>query len=150
MAAKLQQPTDYHTIELHPLSMEVIGRFNQNRGEELNLETLRSLHAAAWNKMIKINDFFNLKKIQADLLCHESTENYNLIYFDAFAPEKQEELWSEDIFERLHHALEIGGILTTYCVKGVIKRRLKKIGFAIEKLAGPIGGKREMLRAIKV
>ena len=148
-AKTLHHPTDYHAIELHPLPEAIIHKFNQNGTGGLNLEALLPMHECPWNRSIRMSTYFRLKKIQADLLNHKSNEKYNLIYFDAFGPEKQAEMWSERIFKSLYNALESGGIMTTYCVKGIIKRRLKEIGFTIEKLAGPIGGKREMLRAIK-
>ena len=72
-----------------------------------------------------------------------------MVYFDAFAPEKQPEMWSEDLFKRIYNAMSPGGILTTYCAKGEIRRMLQHIGFTIERLPGPPGGKREILRATK-
>ncbi|MDE5810169.1 MAG: hypothetical protein K2H59_07825, partial [Muribaculaceae bacterium] len=72
-----------------------------------------------------------------------------VVYFDAFAPEKQPEMWNETIFSKLFHAMNSGGILTTYCAKGVIRRLLNQIGFTTERLPGPPGGKREILRATK-
>jgi len=148
-AETLHHPTDYHAIELHPLPEAIMHKFNQHKEGDFNFEAMRSLHDRPWNKSFKMSPYFQLKKTQANLLNYNLSERYNLIYFDAFAPEKQAEMWSESIFKSLYNALESGGIMTTYCVKGIIKRRLKEIGFTIEKLAGPIGGKREMLRAIK-
>ena len=71
---------------------------------------------------------------------------YDLVFFDAFSPETQPELWSENIFREISLAMNEGGILTTYSAKGVIKRLLKKVGFTIEPLPGP-KGKREITRA---
>lgn len=73
----------------------------------------------------------------------------DVIYFDAFAPEKQPEMWSQELFNRLYVLLNEGGILTTYCAKGVIRRMLQAAGFTVERLPGPPGGKREILRALK-
>ena len=41
-----------------------------------------------------------------------------------------------------------GGILTTYCAKGVVRRMMQKAGYSVERIPGP-PGKCEMLRAIK-
>ncbi len=71
------------------------------------------------------------------------------VYFDAFAPEKQPEMWDEIIFQKLYDAMSHGGVLTTYCAKGSIRRMLQQIGFLTERLPGPPGGKREILRATK-
>ena len=71
------------------------------------------------------------------------------VYFDAFAPEKQPEMWSQELFNRLYVLLDKDGILTTYCAKGVVRRMLQTAGFTVERLPGPPGGKREILRARK-
>jgi tRNA U34 5-methylaminomethyl-2-thiouridine-forming methyltransferase MnmC len=73
---------------------------------------------------------------------------FDIIYYDAFAPNAQPELWEEPMLMRMYDALQSGGVLTTYCAKGAFKRSLKKIGFTVEALPGP-KGKREMTRAIK-
>ena len=72
-----------------------------------------------------------------------STSNtpFNTIYFDAFAPEKQPEMWSQELFNRLYVLLDRDGILTTYCAKGVVRRMLQTAGFTVERLPGPPGGK---------
>lgn len=74
---------------------------------------------------------------------------FSLVFFDAFAPEKQPEMWSEQLFRSLYVTMDTGGILTTYCAKGIIRRLLQDIGFRVERLPGPPGGKREILRATK-
>ena len=148
-AKSLQCTTEYNAIELYPLSKIILRRFNQNSEGDFNIEALLSMHNCSWDQLIQLNPYFQLRKIQADFLDYQMNGQFNLIYFDAFAPEKQIDMWSKDIFERLYNALEKGGILTTYCVKGIVKRRLKEIGFTIERLPGPLGGKREMLRATK-
>ena len=76
-------------------------------------------------------------------------EDFDIIYFDAFAPGAQPELWGEEIISRMYNFLKPGGVLTTYCAKGVVKRCLKSAGFSIEALPGPIG-KRELTRALKI
>lgn len=73
----------------------------------------------------------------------------NVVYFDAFAPEKQPEMWSDELFERLYGAMSHGGVLTTYCAKGEVRRRLVGVGFEVERLPGPPNGKREIIRATK-
>jgi tRNA U34 5-methylaminomethyl-2-thiouridine-forming methyltransferase MnmC len=72
----------------------------------------------------------------------------DLIYFDAFSPEKQPELWSADVFKKMYDLLADGGILTTYCSKSFVRRNMQEVGFKVEKLQGP-RGKREMVRAMK-
>lgn len=74
---------------------------------------------------------------------------FDVIYFDAFAPEKQPEMWGEQLFRSLYARMNAGGVLTTYCAKGVVRRLLQAVGFEVERLPGPPGGKREILRATK-
>ncbi len=74
---------------------------------------------------------------------------YDLVYFDAFAPDKQPEMWTGEIMKRLVSAMKPGGIFTTYCVKGSVKRILKDCGLTVEKLPGP-PGKREILEGQKM
>lgn len=76
-------------------------------------------------------------------------QSFDLIYYDAFAPEKQPNLWSEEIFEKISRSMKSQGILTTYCAKGEVRRRLQRAGLIVERLQGPPAGKREILRAIK-
>mgnify|MGYP003300172424 CR=1 FL=1 len=73
----------------------------------------------------------------------------DVVYFDAFAPEKQPEMWEQSLFDYLYQILNEGGILTTYCAKGIVRRMLQAAGFMVERLPGPPGGKREILRATK-
>ena len=73
---------------------------------------------------------------------------YDLIYFDAFAPDKQPELWTLEQFENLYQSLNEGGVLVTYSAKGEVKRNLREAGFSIERLAGP-PPKRHVIRATK-
>jgi len=79
---------------------------------------------------------------------HSEENTYDLIYFDAFAPSAQPELWCEEVFENMYRILKPGGVLTTYCAKGSVKRAMKAAGFEIEALPGP-PRKREMTRAWK-
>ena len=75
-------------------------------------------------------------------------DHFDIVYFDAFSPEAQPELWTPEIFEKIFRAMKTGGILTTYSCKGIVKRAMKAAGFKLEKLPGP-PGKREFLRATK-
>lgn len=107
------------------------------------------LHDAEWDNVIQINERFRLEKVHADLRNITINDNsYDLIYFDAFAPDKHADLWSEQIFSKLYNSLKPGGIIVTYCAKGVVRRMMQDIGFEVERLPGP-PPKKEMLRAQK-
>lgn len=72
---------------------------------------------------------------------------YDAIYFDPFSPESNPELWTSEVFEVAAAALCLGGVLTSYCVKSIVRRAMQQCGMLVHKAAGPVGGKREVLVA---
>ena len=149
-AEKSQRKVHFTTIERFPLDMETIRKMNYPaQVAPDHTAEYEALHQAAWNEDATITPFFTLHKIEADFTSYQFPNGYDVIYFDAFAPEKQPEMWSQELFDQLYAVLHEGGILTTYCAKGVIRRMLQTAGFTVERLPGPPGGKREILRATK-
>ena len=140
---------DYHSIEKYPLlpAEYCLLNFKNSLGEKY-VETFLRMHECGWENEIKISSEFILKKIKADLNDWIPTKQYDLIYFDAFAPDKQPDLWTESMFRKMYDTLNNGGILTTYCAKGQVKRNMKAAGFIIESKPGP-PGKREITVAKK-
>jgi tRNA U34 5-methylaminomethyl-2-thiouridine-forming methyltransferase MnmC len=146
-----EQPIFYDTIEKNPLSAAIINQLDAQR-YLLNPELLdyqQQLHEAAWSVPVALTTRFALHKIPGAL---QDTplpeETYNVIYFDAFAPEKQPDMWTDEVFAQLYEATAPGGVLVSYCAKGSFRRSLRAAGWKVEKLAGP-AGKREMTRARK-
>ena len=139
----------YDALEKYPLSWELVAAMHFEKfilNPEL-MDYLPQLHQAPWEQTASLLPGFDLKKQEAALETHLlPAQYYHLIYFDAFAPEKQPELWTDEIFRKLYGALLPGGILVSYCAKGSFKRSLKAAGFTLEALPGP-AGKREMTRA---
>jgi len=142
----------YLALEKYPLDRLTTGHLNYPDilpGEDgQSYGIFNAIHEAPWNEEILICSGFRLHKIQADLLCFNPDFNYDILYFDAFSPEKQPEMWSEDIMHKLISRLNPGGVFTTYCAKGSVRRLLLKNGLYVERLPGP-PGKREMLRGVK-
>jgi tRNA U34 5-methylaminomethyl-2-thiouridine-forming methyltransferase MnmC len=152
-AGKVQKPVHYTAIELNPLEPAQLNALNYC--ERLNREDLqgifKQLHNSDWEKEIFVSEYFTLLKSGSDLLEFQITGQANLfdiIYFDAFAPTAQPELWGVPVFEKLFAMQSPGGLLVTYCSKGDVRRAMQSAGFKVEKLAGP-PGKREMVRAWK-
>ncbi len=145
------RPVHYTGIERYPLGEEIIRQLDYphliGKGHEAEL---LNIHRAEWGKDVQLSPFFTLHKIEGDFTTYPFQEKYELVYFDAFAPEKQPEMWSQSLFDTLYRLLNEGGILTTYCAKGVVRRMLQAAGFTVERLPGPPGGKREILRATKL
>jgi tRNA U34 5-methylaminomethyl-2-thiouridine-forming methyltransferase MnmC len=143
----------YTAIELYPLEPEQINTLNYC--QQLDRKDLQpvfeTLHTSAWEKEIPILENFTLFKSGTDLLKFETPRSgqlFHLIYFDAFAPTAQPELWTSAVFEKLFTLLSPGGLLVTYCSKGDVRRAMQSAGLRVEKLTGP-PGKREMVRAWK-
>lgn len=140
----------YEAIEPFPLDIEEVKSLNYC--PQLNRPDLQSvfiqLHVCEWETKIELTSLFTFKKTKTDLLNFNPLKLFHLIYFDAFDPKVQPELWTKEIFEQLYSILEPNGVLVTYCSKGDVRRALQSAGFTVEKIPGPIG-KREMIRAKK-
>ena len=115
---------------------------------EKKQSVFQSMHKAPWEELTEIIPGFSLKKVNADVLNGLAVQNVDLVIFDAFSPNSQPELWTEDAFKMFYNSMKKGGILSTYCAKGDVRRTLISVGFQVNKLPGP-PGKREMLQAIK-
>jgi tRNA U34 5-methylaminomethyl-2-thiouridine-forming methyltransferase MnmC len=148
-AEKTKKLIHFTSLELYPVELEKAFQLNyvQLISPEFKM-SFEDLHIADWNLDVQISPFFKLQKIKADFTQYDFNEKYDLIYFDAFSPEKQFEMWSVEQFEKLYNCCNFDGILTTYCAKGEVRRAMQKAGFKVERLQGP-PGKREILRAIK-
>jgi tRNA U34 5-methylaminomethyl-2-thiouridine-forming methyltransferase MnmC len=148
-AEETGKPVIYHTLEPFPLPEEIIENLNYSEllpaHHRLNFE---KLHTCSWNEEVQLTPHFRLKKIRTTLQDVLSELRFNIIYFDAFAPNKQPEVWEPGNLKKCFDLLEAGGILTTYCAQGQFKRNLKDAGFAVQTLEGP-PGKKEMTRGIK-
>ena len=150
-AQKAQQKKiaiNYHGIELYPVPKEsyIQLNFTELIGEEKS--KLLNLHECNWEEEHVINKFFKLTKNEIALENYTSKTKFDIIYFDAFSPEKQAELWTAEVFQNMYDLLKEDGFLITYCAKGVVKRTMKAVGFEIVVLDGP-PGKRQMTRANK-
>lgn len=144
-AMQAAMPVHYLSLEAFPISPAQQSELNY--GKLLQAEQLfESLHAAAWNTSVEITPTFTLEKREELLKDFEGTTQIDLVYWDAFAPGAQPELWTEEVFHSVLSWMNPGGILTTYCAKGDVRRAMIAAGFEVEKVPGP-PGKREMLRA---
>ncbi len=132
----------YYGVEKFPLEKDAADKLEYNSFHQkiVDLE---------WNKKIEVSKNLTFTKFELDIHELETEMKFHCIYFDAFAPEVQPELWTEKLFFRLKDLLLERGCIVTYCAKGDFKRMLKKIGMKVETLPGA-PGKREMTRAVKI
>lgn len=146
-AHKTARKVYYVGIEKFPVHNDMLRTLNY--GDLLNEpEWFDEIHSLNWNVELPVSDYFTLTKLKEDIVNVDYHELFDIIYFDAFAPDKQPEMWSKEVFTKMYSALKPGGILVTYCAKGQVKRDLKAVGFTVETVKGP-PGKREMTRARK-
>lgn len=143
------QKVHFVSIEKYPLQASEYELLNFATGQSsANQEVFLQLHQCPWNEQVVIDTNFSLTKLEMDLLNLQLQTTFDLVYFDAFAPDIQPDLWSVEIFQTLYKYMNTGGLLLTYSAKGQVRRNMQAAGFLVERLPGP-PGKREMLRARK-
>ena len=140
----------YHAIENYPLNKEQVEKLNypDQLGNADCSTYLTKIHQAPWNLEVSLTPNFFLQKTHINLQDFQPQNSFHLVYFDAFAPNTQPELWTDEIFSKIYACCEPEAALVTYSSKGAVRRTLQAVGFEVEKLPGP-PGKREMLRAWK-
>lgn len=141
----------YTALEPYPLPAELVAELNYHTipGLEPYYEDFLKMHLQPFSLPQKLREGFFFTKL--NVKAEESqlpVSTYNLVYFDAFSPNVQPELWSPDVFRAIYLSMKPGGILVTYCAKGSVKRILKMVGFRVENLPGP-PGKSQITRAVK-
>lgn len=152
---RLQLTISYTGLEAFPVPPDMLSQLNYvdllvnavHKKEKMQF-FFDTIHSSEWENKVQLTEKFVLNKLNCKLQEVVFKDHFDLIYFDAFGPTAQPEMWTEDIFLKLWDALNVNGMLVTYCAKGNVKRSLKKIGFIVETLQGP-PGKREMIRAQK-
>lgn len=141
---------NYQSVEAFPISVEAAQGLNYTDGLDNELkEVFFKMHQCESGLLTSINSFFTLTKHQCLIEGFRSTEQFDVIYFDAFSPTQQPELWTESVFHNMFSLLKPGGILVTYCAQGQMKRNMRTAGFKVITLPGP-PGKREMTRGEKL
>lgn len=149
-ANKEKLKVKYTGVEAYPVSAEELEMLNYAGliPPENASGIFKKLHEAAWEKRSEISAFFSLQKENKFFKEISAKNEFDLIYFDAFGPRVQPELWSEEVFMDMFQCLRKNGVLVTYSAKGNVRRAMLAAGFEVERLPGP-PGKREMLRATK-
>lgn len=146
-AKKHQRKMEYIGIELHPISEEIWRQMDYVQ-EKSEVELYTKIMSGAWDYYQEINPYFHLRKIEKDVLQLERQEQVDIVYYDAFGPRAQSEMWEIPVLAKMYELLKPGGVFVTYCAQGQVKRNLKSLGFELTELPGP-PGKRVMTRATK-
>lgn len=149
-AEKYRRPVQFSTIEAYPISTKQADTLNYI--EILDCakyaDAFRMMHNAQSGQTLQISKYCSFTKHITKIEDFEPIDKYNVVYYDAFAPTTQPELWDESMMNRIYDLLEDQAVFVSYCAKGSFKRALKAAGFILEPLPGP-PGKREMTRALK-
>lgn len=152
-SAKLNIPTFYRALELYPLEQDTLEQWMTTLDQRrVDIDTIRAIHFAPWETEIVINPYFTFIKNRVDMTragAFGNPRSADVIYYDAFAPEVQPELWSPEQIDHVCETLRSGGVFVTYCAKGAVRRALQSANLTVERLPGPPAGKREILRASK-
>ena len=141
----------YESLEAFPIAQETASQLNYPK--TLNFSDsgkyFMHLHHSSWDKQEEITNNFSLVKRHVKIQDVElEVEKFDVIYFDAFAPSKQPEMWELSILKKIERSMKPDAVFVTYCAKGQLKRDLKSLGLLVETLPGP-PGKKEMVRAVK-
>lgn len=143
---------DYYSIEKYPLTEPEYKSLNYASGEfEEYASVFEKLHSVGWNIDFFLDSKFKLHKIQDDLTTHsfDLPAKVDLVYYDAFAPNKQPDLWTDEVISKVSKCVGKDGLIVTYCAKGSVRRAFASAGFQMERLPGP-PGKKEIIRGKKL
>ena len=139
----------YHAVEKYPLIPSEFSILNFEKVLACKpIGNLLKMHEAPWEEDFALTKNFHIHKQKADFKSMNPNGKFDLVYFDAFAPAKQPQLWTAEIFLKLYNLMKPEAILVTYTSKGSVRRTLISCGFDVVKLPGP-PGKLEMIRAVK-
>lgn len=141
---------NYTGVEAYPVApeeleaLEYASLFEEGSAQEI----FRAIHESPWGERTQISPFFRLQKERMFFKDIRAENQFDLVFFDAFGPRVQPELWTQEIFMSMFRSLKERGVLVTYSAKGSVRRAMQEAGFLVERLPGP-PGKREMLRATR-
>ena len=140
--------TYYHAIEAYPLKEQELKDLEYDKLSDLDPLIFHKIHDCSWGNMNQISTEFSIIKRKEFFSEINDINFFDIVYFDAFGPRVQPELWGVEIFLKMYNALKLNGVLVTYSAKGSVRRTMENIGFKVERINGPVG-KREMLRSTK-
>jgi len=148
-AGRKKITVSYTTLEKEPLDQALIRRLNYGSlTGEGGQELFDAIHSAPWNSPTKVSEWFTVEKKLADITIADLDGVYDLVFFDAFGPDKQPEIWSPEVIQKIAAVTHPGSLFLTYSAKGDLKRMLRSLGFEVTHLPGP-PGKRVFTRAVR-
>ena len=150
-AEEMQKKVEMTSLEAYPVPKGLVDVLNYP-GKISSKHApgwFRKIHHSLWDEAVEIHDLFVLNKVMAKLETYPLPfQEFDVVFFDAFAPNKQAELWDLSVLDKVYQSQNYPSVFVTYCAKGQLKRDLRSLGYQVETLPGP-PGKKEMVRAIK-
>lgn len=148
-AEENRKHVSYVTLEKYPLEDDLLDKLNYagmtgSRGKWM----FDAIHAATWETPVVLTPWFTIRKMKFDLTADTLSGCFDLIYYDAFGPDKQPEMWTPAVMDKINAVTRAGSVFVTYSAKGSLRRMLKGLGFEVSLLPGP-PGKRVIIRAVK-
>lgn len=141
-ATEMDISVDYQCVELYPIEITTASLLNYTTDP-----AFMALHRAQWDESTSISPNFRITKHLCDFTTFDINTHFDLVYYDAFAPDVQPEMWSEELFIKLRRVINPSGVITTYTAKGTVKQAMRSAGFTVERLPGALG-KRHLIRAL--
>jgi len=143
-------PMIYHGLEPFPVPVDVFQNLNYKRLMENGAvhPLLQDQYEFLLNGDTITHQKCRVELIQQTLLDFSAEAAYDLVFYDAFSPTTQADMWDEASVAKIVSLMAPGGVLVTYCIRGYIRKAFIALGCKAEKLPGP-PGKREMLRITK-
>ncbi len=138
----------YSAIDTLPMQAEMVQQINYPELLQASRQSFEAMHTATAGQTVNLAPNFVFERLVGDVNIYPITGQYNIVYFDAFAPQKQPDMWETSLFTKLYALLLANGIMVTYCAQGEFRRKLISVGFSAERLPGP-PNKREMTRVTK-
>ncbi len=143
-------PVRYTGLEPFPLDATTWRTLNypQQLGQLSAEAIFTQIHSGPWSEYYSLTPRLSLRKEQCEIMNFQTSELFDVIYFDAFAPSAQPDMWTQDVFNKIFQLCRSKAVFITYSSKGAVRRGLTQAGFSVQKIPGP-QGKREIIRAIR-
>ena len=141
-----EHSVNYTALEPFPIEKEFLKTIDYSTF--VDTTEFQKIHDCEFNTSITLAENFTFSKSDQKIQDITFNKTFDLVYYDAFGPRVQPEMWTLNIFEKLFAAMNPDSVFVTYCAKGEVKRFLKQAGFIVETWQGP-PGKREMVRGRK-
>jgi tRNA U34 5-methylaminomethyl-2-thiouridine-forming methyltransferase MnmC len=147
LADELKKKIHYTSVEAFPVSAGEASLLNYE--SLINSDGLLKLHTSSWSEDHECSSYFTFRKEHVLLQDYTSQQRFHVIFYDAFDPRAQPELWTDEIFTKIAGYSHDGAVLVTYSSKGIVKRALAAGGFQVKRHKGP-GRKTHVLKAVKL